>query len=66
MLKLGELEISNIAAYVGDFHIFDLWGLQDEPTLLMGMDVLSQARAISIDYSNGSVHFRLYRAGHVS
>ena len=35
---------ANITAYVGDFHIFQLWGLTDEPTLLIGMDVLSQAR----------------------
>lgn len=57
-LRLGHLRISNVAAYVGDFYIFRLWGLDQEPTLLIGMDVLSQMGAIAIDYGNGAVHFR--------
>ena len=57
----GGIEVDNLIAYVGNFHIFNLWGLQDEPTLLIGMDVLSQARAIAIDYERGTVHFRLRR-----
>jgi hypothetical protein len=31
----------------------------DEPALLIGMDVLSQTRAIAIDYERATVHFRL-------
>lgn len=59
-LSLGrDIEVTSLVAYVGDFHIFNLWGLQDEPTLLIGMDVLSQARAIAIDYERATVHFRL-------
>jgi hypothetical protein len=59
----GGVEVNNLIAYVGNFHIFNLWGLQDEPTLLIGMDVLSQTRAIAIDYERGAVHFRLRRIG---
>lgn len=57
-LSIGDLEIRNITAYVGDFHIFNLWGLQSEPTLLVGMDVLSQARGLAIDYERGVVSLR--------
>jgi predicted aspartyl protease len=57
-IQLGDVRIRNITAFVGDFHIFDMWGFQEEPTLLIGMDVLSQAREIVIDYRRGSVHFR--------
>ncbi|MBC7767326.1 MAG: aspartyl protease family protein [Phycisphaerales bacterium] len=57
-LSMGELEVRNITAFVGDFHIFNFWGLQDEPTLLVGMDVLSQARGLAIDYGRGTVHLR--------
>jgi predicted aspartyl protease len=61
-LDVGEgIEVENLIAYVGNFHIFNLWGLQDEPTLLIGMDVLSQARAVAIDYERGTVHFRVRR-----
>jgi predicted aspartyl protease len=55
-LTLGELEARDITAFVGDYHIFQLWGLTREPTLLLGMDVLSQARGLAIDYGRGAVH----------
>jgi predicted aspartyl protease len=58
-LQLGELDMANVVAYVGDFHVFSLWGLENEPTLLVGMDVISHARAIAIDYGRNAVYFRL-------
>lgn len=58
-LRLGEISADNVTAYIGDFHIFDLWGLRDQPTLLVGMDVLSKARAIAIDYATGTVYLRI-------
>lgn len=58
-LNLNELEMANVVAYVGDFHVFSLWGLEHEPTLLIGMDVISHSRAIAIDYGRGAVYFRL-------
>ena len=57
-LYLGRTIISGVNAYIGDFHIFELWGLQDEPTLLIGMDVLERSREMAIDYENGVVYFR--------
>jgi predicted aspartyl protease len=57
-LHLGETVVDSVNAYIGDFHIFDLWGLQDEPTLLIGMDVLTRSREMAVDYQNGVVHFR--------
>jgi predicted aspartyl protease len=56
---MGGVEINGITAYVADFHIFRLWGFQNEPALLIGMDVLSQTHAIAIDYERATVHFRL-------
>jgi predicted aspartyl protease len=57
-LHLGNTVVDSVNAYVGDFHIFDLWGLQNEPTLLIGMDVLARSREMAIDYEHGVVHFR--------
>ena len=57
-LRLGNTIVDSVKAYVGDFHIFDLWGLRDEPTLLIGMDVLKRSREMAIDYELGVVHFR--------
>lgn len=58
-LSIGEMDLDNIAAYVGDFHIFQLWGLLEEPTLLLGMDVLSQTKGLAIDYERARVFFLL-------
>ncbi len=58
-INLGQIEIDNVFAYVGDFHIFRIWELTDTPALLIGMDVLSQTRGVAIDYERASVHFRL-------
>ena len=57
--NMGDLEIRNVTAYVGDFHIFRLWNLVDEPTLLIGMDVLTQARGLAIDYGRGTVYLHI-------
>ncbi|WP_395644935.1 retroviral-like aspartic protease family protein [Terricaulis sp.] len=57
--NMGELEVRNVTAYVGDFHIFRLWNLVDEPTLLIGMDVLTQARGLAIDYGRGAVYLHI-------
>ena len=57
-LNLGDTVVDNVIAYIGNFHIFDVWGLQDEPTLLIGVDVLARSREMAIDYERGVVHFR--------
>lgn len=57
-MSLGSIEVRNITAYVGDFHIFNLWQLSSEPTLLVGMDVLSQSGALAIDYGRARVYIR--------
>jgi predicted aspartyl protease len=57
-LRLGRTIVDSVNAYIGDFHIFDVWGLKDEPTLLIGMDVLARAREMAIDYEHSVVHFR--------
>ncbi len=56
---MGGIDVSSVAAYVGDFHIFDLWRFRDEPTLLIGMDVLSQVKGLAIDYGRSTIYLEL-------
>ncbi len=58
-MRVGELEVRNVTAYVGDYHIFQIWDLTSEPALLIGMDVLSQARGLAIDYGRGTVYLQV-------
>lgn len=57
-LRLGRTMVDSVNAFIGNFHVFDYWGLQDQPTVLIGMDVLARAREMAIDYEKGVVHFR--------
>ena len=58
-LRLGDAVVGGgVTAYIGDFHIFDFWGLQDEPTMLIGMDLLARSREMAIDYERAVVYFR--------
>jgi hypothetical protein len=39
--------------------VFEVWRLLSEPALLVGMDVLGQARAMAIDYRRGEMEIVL-------
>lgn len=64
LVNLGPIEARDVLAYVGDFYIFRLWGLTDEPAMLIGMDLLSQTRAVAIDYERATVQIRLREQTH--
>jgi predicted aspartyl protease len=49
-ITLGEATIRNTDITYGDFEIFRVWGLGDEPALLIGMDVLGTLAEVAIDY----------------
>lgn len=49
-IRLGDASISNVYVIYGDIHVFKLWDLQQEPALLVGMDVLGTLHTLVIDY----------------
>jgi predicted aspartyl protease len=61
-VEMGDVRFNNVTAWIGALHVFDLWRLNDEPTLLVGADLLSQAGAVAIDYSRARIYFRPRRA----
>lgn len=48
-LRLAGASISNVPVLVGDFHVFDLWGVSDRPAILLGVDVLGLFQSVTID-----------------
>ncbi|MEZ5995214.1 MAG: retroviral-like aspartic protease family protein [Hyphomonadaceae bacterium] len=58
-VSLGQVDVRNVLAFVGDFHIFHIWDLDNEPALLVGMDVLSRTHGVAIDYGRATVQFDL-------
>lgn len=58
MIKLGEAEIKGLHVIYGDIHVFKMWGLENEPALLVGMDVLGALERLVIDYQRQEIQFR--------
>lgn len=49
-VELRAFSVKDASAVAVDAPIFDLWGLKDEPAMIVGMNLLSRLRSFSIDY----------------
>jgi hypothetical protein len=52
---IGDMTLSNLEVIFADFHVFKLWGLDKEPALLLGMDMLGVLERLVIDYRRNEV-----------
>ena len=52
---IGDMTLTNLEVIFADFHVFKLWGLDQEPALLVGMDVLGILERLVIDYRRNEV-----------
>ena len=57
-IYLGEVNVADVHVTFGDFDVFRLWGLESEPAILLGMDVLGVVDALMIDYRRHELRFR--------
>lgn len=58
-LRLGDLTVTDLYVIYGDIDVFRLWNLQNEPAMLIGMDVLGTLHTLVIDYRLEEVQVRL-------
>jgi predicted aspartyl protease len=56
IIDLGGVKISKVTVVYGDFHIFQVWGMQSRPALIIGMDVLGTVNAIAIDFRRSELY----------
>lgn len=49
-VRLGNVIIRDAGAVATDAPVFDIWGLNDEPTMIVGVNVLSRLDKFAIDY----------------
>jgi predicted aspartyl protease len=54
-LNIGPVAIDDLRVSFGRFPVFKLWNLDDRPALLIGMDVLSRMKSLSVDYRRGEM-----------
>ena len=49
-VELRAFSVKDAGAVAVDAPIFDLWGLSDEPAMIVGVNLLSRLDSFSIDY----------------
>jgi predicted aspartyl protease len=47
---IGPARLTHLPVTFANLHVFDLWGLTDEPALVVGMDVLGTLDRFIVDY----------------
>jgi predicted aspartyl protease len=52
---IGDMNLTNLEVIFADFHVFKLWGLDKEPAMLIGMDMLGVLERLVIDYRRNEV-----------
>jgi predicted aspartyl protease len=58
-VNLDALTFDGCNIVVADLQIFNLWGLQNTPALLIGMNFLREFNKVSIDYRSKELRFEL-------
>ena len=62
-LQIGTITLRNIPIAFADVPPFKLFGLSEQPSLLLGTDVLETFRRISLDFKARKVRFQLRHCG---
>lgn len=57
-ITIGGAHLRNLPVTFNDLHVFDVWGLADEPALLIGMDLLGTLQQFALDYPRREFQFK--------
>lgn len=57
-IYLGDAELRDLEVTFGDLHVFRVWNLEEEPALLIGMDLLGTVERLVIDYRRREVQLK--------
>lgn len=62
-LRLGSVVLHDVPIAFADVPPFKVFGLNDQPSLLLGTDILETFRKVSLDFRARKVRFQLRRCG---
>ena len=62
-VKIGEVSLLNLSVTFGDLHVFQIWGLEDEPAILVGMDLIGTLQRFIVDYKRQEIHLQARKKG---
>jgi predicted aspartyl protease len=57
-IDFGHMQVKGAHITFGDMYLFQHWQLTDEPTLMLGMDLLGSFDALVIDYNRHELQIR--------
>jgi predicted aspartyl protease len=58
-VKIGEAKLNNLSVTFGALHVFKIWGLEDTPALLVGMDLIGTLQRFVVDYKRQELHLQV-------
>jgi predicted aspartyl protease len=60
MVSIGPVQLRNLMVTFGDMHVFEIWGLTQEPALLIGMDLIGTLERFIVDYGRREFQLKTY------
>jgi len=60
-VRIGRVILTDCPIAIADLQVFDIWGLNDRPALLVGMNWLRQFKSVEIDYGRKDLRFEIGR-----
>jgi Predicted aspartyl protease len=56
-IRIGGLNLGNVPVVFTDMPIFKLWDLHATPTIMLGIDLLTQFETVALDFGRSQVRF---------
>lgn len=56
-VRLGGLNMGNVPVVFTELPVFKLWDLHDKPTMMLGIDLLTQFTTVALDFGRSAVRF---------
>lgn len=56
-IRIGGLNLGNVPVVFTDAAVFKLWDLHETPTIMLGIDLLTQFDTVAVDFGRSSVRF---------
>lgn len=57
-VSIAGINIRGMRVTFGDFYIFEAWKMNNEPAMLIGMDIIGLLDSLIIDYKRKELHLR--------
>ena len=61
-VRIGRATLTDCPIAIADLQVFDIWGLNDRPALLIGMNWLRHFKRVEVDYGRKDLRFEVGRS----